>query len=183
MGEMKPKLSIGVCVLISLALVLLGLGYGTYSGFADDRKQAVELLEGENGLAGVMSYRGSDGLNLCVVAERHLAGDSDVAALHALSQKLSDGQGNMAEIAARSKELDALVSAVRQKLVDKDSFRQSERDQRYLAMLESDLNSLAQSDLANTYNKAAEKFNQRLNDTLMGKLARLLGVTPCELYE
>lgn len=180
---MKPRLSIGVCVLISLVLVLVGLAYGTYGGFVDDRAQAVELLEGENGLAGVLSYRGADGLNLCAVAQRHLAGDGDVEALRALARKLADGQGDMAEKTAWNNEMDALVGAIRQKLVDSDSFRASERDQRYLAMLESDLTSLSQSDLKNTYNQAADKFNARLSDTLMGKLARLLGVKPCERYE
>ena len=180
---MKPRLSIGVCVLISLVLVLVGLGYGTYGGYVGDRQQVADLLEGENGLAGVLSYRGADGLNLCVVAQRHLPGDGDVAALRATAQKLANGKGDMAELSSWNGELDAQVSAVRQKLTDSDSFRQSERDQRYLAMLESDLSSLNQSDLAATYNEAAEKFNHRLNDTLMGGLARLLGVKPCELYE
>lgn len=84
---MKLKLPIGVCVLISLALVVFGLIFGTVSGFADERRQVTALLEGENGLMDVLSYRGADGLNLCVVARRHLPqADEDVTALEGRRQ-------------------------------------------------------------------------------------------------
>ena len=92
---MKPKLSIGVCVLISLALVVFGLLFGTMSGYADDRRQVTALLEGNNGLLDVLSYRGADGLNLCVVARRHLSGDAVVAALETAANYLRSGRGGL----------------------------------------------------------------------------------------
>ena len=55
--------------------------------------------------------------------------------------------------------------------------------QRYAAMLESDWKNLTENALFDTYNSAAEEFNHKLTDTPVGKLAGLLGVTPCELYE
>ena len=72
---MKFKLPMGVCVLIAIVLVLFGLGYGTFSGFREDRQQVTQLLSGENGLLDALSYQGADGLNLCVVARRHLPQD------------------------------------------------------------------------------------------------------------
>lgn len=95
---MKLKLPIGVCVLISLALVVFGLIFGTVSGFADERRQVTALLEGENGLMDVLSYRGADGLNLCVVARRHLPqADEDVTALEAAAKALRTAGGKLAD--------------------------------------------------------------------------------------
>ena len=74
---MKFKLPMGVCVLIAIVLVLFGLGYGTFSGFREDRQQVTQLLSGENGLLDALSYQGADGLNLCVVADRHLPGNAN----------------------------------------------------------------------------------------------------------
>ena len=50
-------------------------------------------------------------------------------------------------------------------------------------MLEADLSSLGASQAVSTYNRAASAFNDLLAAPLTGSLARLLGVTPCELYE
>ena len=44
---MKFKLPMGVCIVIAVALVLFGLGYGTFSGFREDRQQVTQLLSGE----------------------------------------------------------------------------------------------------------------------------------------
>ena len=55
---MKFKLPMGVCVLIAIVLVLFGLGYGTFSGFREDRQQVTQLLSGENGLLDALSYQG-----------------------------------------------------------------------------------------------------------------------------
>ena len=54
---MKFKLPMGVCVLIAIVLVLFGLGYGTFSGFREDRQQVTQLLSGENGLLDALSYQ------------------------------------------------------------------------------------------------------------------------------
>ena len=55
---MKFKLPMGVCIVIAVALVLFGLGYGTFSGFREDRQQVTQLLSGENGLLDALSYQG-----------------------------------------------------------------------------------------------------------------------------
>ena len=180
---MKFKLPMGVCIVIAVALVLFGLGYGTFSGFREDRQQVTQLLSGENGLLDALSYQGADGLNLCVVAERHLSGNEDVEALRAVSRKLNAGDETLEEQKKDTEELSVLFARVLEQLRQTDSFRQSQRDQRYAAMLESDWKNLTENALFDTYNSAAEEFNHKLTDTPVGKLAALLGVTPCELYE
>ena len=133
-------------------------------------------FEEANGLLDALSYQGADGLNLCVVAERHLSGNEDVEALRAVSRKLNAGDETLEEQKKDTEELSVLFARVLEQLRQTDSFRQSQRDQRYAAML-------TENALFDTYNSAAEEFNHKLTDTPVGKLAGLLGVTPCELYE
>lgn len=180
---MKRTLPAGICVLIALALVAFGLIYSTLTGYGDERAQVEALWSGENGLSDVLSYRGADGLNLCVVARRHLPqDDADVMALEESADALRRAEGIAVKKEADAA-LQAAFEAVARKLQSSSSFQASERDQRYLSMLEADLNSLGASQAVSTYNRAASGFNDLLAAPLTGALARLLGVSPCELYE
>lgn len=180
---MKPKLSIGVCVLISLALVSFGLLFGTVRGFSDDREHATALLSGEGGLVDVLDYRGADGLNLCVVARRHLSGDADVKDLETAAKNLRSPGASLSQKKQEDARLSAAVILVADKLKEAPSFQQSERDKKYLDMLTTDLNDLARSAVIGTYNEAAKDFNKQLEAPISGTLATLLGVKPCELYQ
>lgn len=182
---MKKSLPISVCILISLALVLFGIVYGTVSGFKDDQEKVTELLTGDNGLEDVLGYRGADGHNLCVVARRHLTEDEDVANLSRIAVILTDESQSLAVRKAENDQLDAAVEAVKAKLSQTPSFLESPRDAKYLTMLESDLKNLSGTgtDKATLYNQAAQEFNQKLQDSLMGKLAQILGVPTLELYQ
>lgn len=180
---MKFKLPISVCVILSLALVLFGVLFGVISGYSDDRAQVAALLEGENGLMDALNYRGADGLNLCVVARRHLTNDADVEALEAAARKLRDAGEGVATKKLENDKLDAAVEAVAQKLGQTAGFLTSERDMKYLAMLTTDMQNLQKSAQIDTYNKGAKDFNAKLNTPVLGDIAKLLGVKPCELYE
>ena len=172
----------GACVLIALALVAFGVLYGTWMGFQDDRADVMALLESENGLMDVLDYRAADGLNLCVVARRHLMGDADVAALETAARTLQSAE-TLAERRTADADLMQAVEAVSAKLAAAESFQQSERDQRYLDMLTADLSRLGSSAAVTTYQQAAQAFNHQLNKPLFGALARLLGMEACPLYE
>ena len=180
---MKKSLPISVCILISLALVLFGLAFGTVKGFGDDKQQVTQLLSGENGLMDVLAYRGADGHNLCVVAGRHLTDDPDVAALSQTAAILTDSTQSLASKKAANDQLDAAVQTVKTKLLESPSFQDSQRDQQYLAMLEGDLKNLTATDKVSLYNQAAEGFNEQLSKGVPGWIATLLGVKPCELYQ
>lgn len=180
---MKTKLPTGISALIALLLVAFGVLYGTWSGFRDDRSDVTALLNSENGLMDVLTYRAADGLNLCVVARRHLsAQDEALAALETSARKLLQSS----DLSVRSRadaDMKAAVTAVSEKLSQTASFQLSERDVRYLAMLTADLNNLGSSAAVSTYNDAAQDFNQQLSAPLFGALARLLGVEACPVYE
>ena len=180
---MKNKLPTALCVVIAVALVAFGLLYGTWSGYREDRARVDELLTMENGLLDVLSYRAADGINLSAVAKRHLpAADEDLIALERYGRELQQ-----AAEARVSTSLDHVVSeaftAVSAKLKENASFRQSQRDQRYLDMLTADFNSLLASDVVTLYNQAAAEFNTRLDAPLSGDLAMLLGIEKCPLYQ
>ena len=88
---MKPKLTLGVSILIALVLVAFGLVYGNVSGYADERAHVTALLEGDGGLETVLGYRAADGLNLCVIAARHLPDAPETPALrHALTPETGE---------------------------------------------------------------------------------------------
>lgn len=176
---MKFRIPTALCVLIALVLVVFGMVYGTWSGYREDRAQVDSLLE--NGLMDVLSYRAADGLNLCVVAGRHLpADDADLLALKNAALELQQADGLRASL---DEKLSAAVENMAAKLRQTPSFQLSERDQRYLDMLLADLSSLRSSDIVDTYNQAADDYNSQLDQPLVGKLAAWLGIEKCPLYE
>jgi hypothetical protein len=179
---MKPKLSIGVSILISLALVVFGVLYGNVSGYAGERAQVAALLEGTGGVGAALQYRASDGLNLCVVAERHIPGDPGVAALREAALALRGAGTTPAELKAKDGALAAAFATLAQTLQQSDSLAASARDTRYLAMLTDDFAQYGQSALYTAYNKAAQAFNQKLAMPVLGDVARFFGVKPCDLY-
>lgn len=180
---MKCKLSVGVSVIFSLALVLFGLLFGTARGFDDDRKQVDELLHGESGLLTVLSLRGADAMNLRVVALRHLEeGDEDVAALFAQAQVLRTMGTSLITLRQADEQLETVAQLVAQKLLSLPEFQQNERDAYYVDMLLTDMKSLARSTVIETYNQAAIDFNSQLQKPISGNLARLVGIKPCEVY-
>lgn len=180
---MKNKLPTGISVLIALVLVASGLLYGTWSGYSRERAEVTALLTSENGLMDVLDYRAADGFNLCVVARRHLdTANESLAALEKAARTLCDNT-DLAVRREADRALGVSASEVSAQLTDSPSFQQDVRDQNYLAMLLSDLNSLSSSAAVTAYNQAAQAFNQQLNAIPFGILAQMMGVDACLLYE
>ena len=179
---MKPRLSTWLALLISFVLVAFGLVYGDVSGYADERAQVNALLEGDNGLLTVAGYRAADGLNLCVVAERHLTGDTDVSALRATARALLADEANPAAVKKLDDALSDAFRTVAAKLSATPGFAADTRDAQYLSMLADDFSLYGRHEIYQTYNDAATAFNQKLSAPVLGDVARLFGVVPCPLY-
>ena len=180
---MKPKLSVWLSLIICLVLLVFGLAYGDVNGYADERAHVNALLEGDSGLLTVVGYRASDGLNLCVVAQRHLNGDPDVAALKNAAEALrADGLGIQA-VKAGDAALARAFSTVADKLKANAEVNAGGRDAQYLALLTADFEAYGQNEIYATYNKAATEFNRKLTTPVLGDVARFFGVKACELYE
>lgn len=179
---MKPKLSLGLSLLIALLLVAFGLVYGSVSGYADERAHVNALLEGDSGLLTVVSYRASDGLNLCVVADRHLTGDARVTELRAAAQALRQTGQTLPTLKQQNDTLNVAFLAVADALRANSRFLASTRDQQYLDMLSADFTQYGEHAIFKTYNTAVETFNQKLSTPVLGDLARFFGIKPCEAY-
>ena len=181
---MKPRLPLGVCIIISLALVIFGLFYGTACGFQNDRAQVDAILSGDEGLLNVLYFRGADGLNLCVVARRHLGkDDATISALETAAKALRSLNNALPEKKRQDDQLSAAVTVLSEKLSTTSSFTQSVRDKAYFDMLVTDMNQLSQTPLLDAYNEAAKGFNKQLSAPISGTIARFLRVKPCELYQ
>ncbi len=178
----KPKLSLWVCVLIALCLVAFGLTFGTVRGYNKERAQVETKLNGDNGLLDALDYRGIDGLNLSVVAARHLADSEDVQRLQAAARVLRDGRASLADKKAADRKLTDAAYDVAKLLKETPSLLESTRDSSYLNQLTDDLSQWALTIENCDYDKAAADFNQSLNDPIGGFFARILGVKPMTLY-
>lgn len=175
------KLSAALCAVLAVVFVAFGLLFGTWRGYREDRAQVEAMVTMENGLMDVLAYRAADGLNLCAVAKRHLpAGDERLDTLENIARTLQQAETFRPALDA---ELAKAVDAVSAGLEQLESFQQSQRDQRYLAMLKADLSSLRASEIVNAYNQAAEAFNRQLDEPVSGHLAKLLGFEKCPLYQ
>lgn len=180
---MKKRLPVGVGALIALALVAYGIFYGTWAGYREERQTVMELFAAENGLRDVLHYRAADGLNLCVVARRHLGAENEaVQALEAAARALQSAEEPEACILG-DESMNPLIRTLIGELTETDSYQASERDRRYLDMLIADLNSLSAGAAATGCSEAARQFNSRLETPLLGDLAAWLGVEPFPLYE
>lgn len=179
---MKPKLTVGVSILISLALLAFGLVYGSVSGYADERAHVAALLDGDNGIASALGYRASDGLNLCVVAGRHIASDPTVATLKQAALALRTQGQTATTLRAQDEALQTAFTAVATALRADPGFTADTRDPKYLDMLAADFAEYAQSPIFQAYNEAAVAFDQKLQTPVLGDIARFFGVTPCERY-
>ena len=175
------KLSIGWCIVISLVLVVFGLSFGTVNGYNDDRAHVTALLEGDSGLMTVVGYRAADGLNLCVVAERHLSGDADVQTLRNAANALRAETKSLSAMKRADDALSAAFETVAKKLRANDGFNAAARDKNYLALLSSDFEQYGRHAIYATYNQAATDFNAKLEQNL-GFVAKFFGVKACELF-
>jgi len=173
------KLSAGMSILITVVLILAGLCLGAVRGFNKERAEVIGLLDGKSGLSDALMYRGADGMNLYAVAERHIPGTQELEELRSVSAGMTAPGGTLAEKQELDGKLDGCVSAVLLLLEGTESYQASQRDQQYVTMLKNDMSELSGHSYYTEYSAAAEAFNQKLESSLMGKLASLLGVKPC----
>lgn len=176
---MKRKLSIGVCILISLALVVFGLIFGTIRGYNEERAQVTQRLDK---LEDVLGYMAGDGHNLCVVAGRHLQDDEDVKRLSIAAGKLGNAQNTLKEREKGMNELSDAARAVSEKLGKSASFLQSKRDVEYLKTILNDLDEMSNSQNIENYNAAVDNYNESLKDPVGGFLASILGIKRMEHF-
>jgi len=171
----KGVLSTVMCVLLALALAAFAVGSGAVRGWSGEREKALHILTGDSRMAGTLANRAMDAANLAVVAARHLPQeDVHLQALRHAHQVLTGGHAAAAELAQADAALTETALALAEALPQLATVQASQRDQVYIATL---TRTLAEgTDASGAYLAAAEDFNARMQRSLTGRLAMLLGV-------
>lgn len=176
--KVKSVLSWILCaVLVGCALCI---------GFARDwQKQRTEVLNAlaeDSALVEQLQNRAMDAANLAVVVARHL--DQEDAALGVLRESstlLLSGETKPEVLLAADEGLTRAAASLRETLLPRPSVQASARDQAYISTLTRTLSEGA--DIASAYRTLVEDFNQRLNNSVTGAIARLLGVQPLSILQ
>ena len=166
--------------ILSVVLVILficaALCVGSFRGWARERDKAAELLSSSD-LAQVVDTRAMDAMNLSVVAKRHLPEtDSDLVKLIESADMMLRSGNNMRTRVVYDDPLVKAAASLAERLPALPSVQASARDQAYITTLTRALMSGDSS--LEAYNKITREFNNRMNDSLTGKLAMLLGLKP-----
>lgn len=173
----RSPLSIITSVLLVIVFLAAALCVGSVRGWARDRGKAAEALSASSELGQMLEERGMDAANLAVVAARHLSEtDADLTRLReASSLLLSSAASSNVKLAAdvMATEAAAHLAGV---LPELDSVKASARDQAYISTLTRTLG--ATSNARAAHDEACNAFNQRMQASLTGRLAMLLGVQP-----
>ncbi|MDD4081109.1 MAG: hypothetical protein PHP02_06815, partial [Eubacteriales bacterium] len=153
---------------------------GAVKGFRQEKAQVENAL---GSLGPVFTTRVETGNNLLTVAHRHLPpGDERVEAVARDVRELS-AQESLPFRAEANTRLEENAKVLLAHLENTPSVQADSRDLSYVTgLLPQALDQSAQWTDAGSYNQAALAFNDRLNGTFAGFLARLLGETEAQLF-
>lgn len=174
---MKETLSNVLCMALTVVLVVGAILLGAVRGWSGEREAALHSVSAGGELSALLENRAMDAANLYVVAARHLpAADETLTALANCRDTLMDERADGQSLALADAALTETALALAEKLPALDSVQQSVRDQAYISTLTRTLGEA--TNLTRSYAAIVEDFNARLNGSLTGKLAMLLGVQP-----
>lgn len=177
------KLKTGTAVLITACLVVFAFVFGAYQGWTNEKAQVNEAYPG---LESMLQYRVEAANNLLTVARRHLSADDELVKKVAEDKDALSGRQGLKEMkkkAAANEKLTEDAEALLQKLAATDSVRTYNRDLMYVEntirqqFSESELKAAGAQ-----YNEAAKAFNDSLQGSFSGWIARLLRVGPVEEF-
>lgn len=177
---MKGKLSTTLSVILCVLLLLLALSVGAVRGWTQEREEAA--MDADYALYASVKESiadfAMDAANLAVVAQRHLPKDHpDVQVLRDAftAYKRLSHRGVEATVPALQ-EAAEVAARLSVSLPQLESVRQSARDTAYVSTLCAALANVP--DVTSASQSYYERFNQRMEASLTGRLAMLLGVKP-----
>lgn len=174
---MKNVLTTALAVFAAIVLAAGAVCIGAVNGWKSEREEALSVGETNAELAAVLETRAMDAANLAVVAARHLPeDDKQLALLRDAQAVLWKGSGSMQEMITADALITEIAGAFGKSLPALPSVQASQRDQVYVSMLTRTLSEGESA--AALFRLSANDFNTRLNASLTGRLAQLLGVEP-----
>ena len=172
------KLKTGWAIAIMVILIVVGVVFGAYRGWTDERALVNETRAG---LESMLQTRVESAYNVLAVAKRHVPVTDEAYQRVAQDLKaLEDKSDNLAPRAQANDALTVDAAALLDKLSQLDSVKNDSRDNMYVtSYLPQMLAQSEQKTAGAAYNQAAADFNSRMSKTFSGWLARtLLGVKP-----
>lgn len=173
---MKDTLTTILCVLLTIAMVAGAVCIGAVRGWNGEQRDTLRILSAGGELNEPLRLRAMDAANLAVVASRHLTDDPDVIALRQAYSTVCKVNSSAADRAQADAAISAAAASLARKLPELSSVQASQRDQAYISALTRTLSQPTGS--ADAFSAAVEDYNRRLQSSLTGKLAMLLGVEP-----
>ena len=174
------KLRTGTAFLLMVILVVLSVGFGAYRGWSQERAKVEETYAG---LESMLRTRVESAYNVLAVAGRHL--DSEDENVRRVRQDRDALEGTLG-LDQKARANDALTqdaAALLQKLSALPSVQGDSRDKMYVDSYLPQMMAQSEEKTAGAnYNSAAREFNQKLNSTFSGFLAKLMGIKPAEEF-
>ena len=177
------KLRTGWVFALMVCLMLFSVGFGAYRGWSQERARVEESYAG---LESMLQTRVESACNVLAVAKRHVNGDGEGQRLLRLVEQTRDvleGGAPLSEKADANARLTACVGDLLRHLSTLDSVQADSRDKMYVeSYLPQMMEQSEEKTAGANYNAAAREFNQKLNGTFSGWLARLMGIQPAEEF-
>ena len=175
------KLKTGTAIVIMVVLVIGSVLYGAYKGWTEEKSHVDATYAG---LESMLQTRVETAYNILTVARRHLPETDE--GVQRVSMALGQLDNAYTDLGRKAQANDALAqdaSALLKALSQLDSVKTDSRDEMYVNNYLPHM--LAESEAKTegaAYNQAAAEFNSRINRTFSGFLAKLMGVTPAEVF-
>jgi hypothetical protein len=175
------KLRTGWALVLMVILVVLSIGFGAYRGWSQERAKVEETYAG---LESMLRTRVESAYNVLAVAGRHLSADDPSLQAVASLRDALETAGNPLAVKANSNErLSSTVTELLSHLAALDSVQRDSRDKWYVeSYLPQMMEQSEEKTAGANYNSAAREFNQKLNSTFSGFLAKLMGIRPAEEF-
>lgn len=174
------KLRSGVAFLLMLCMILFSLGFGAYRGWSEERAQVDETYAG---LQAMIRARVESAYNLLTVASRHMPETDETVMAVTQARKILEGKDPLAQKALANDSLTRNANELLKKLAALESVRQDSRDLMYVeSYLPQMLSESEERTAGANYNIAAAEFNQQLQNSFSGFIARMLGIKPAEEF-
>ena len=177
---MKNILTTALAILAAIVLTAFAVCIGSVNGWRGERDEALSFDSHNADLTALVDTRAMDAANLAVVAARHLPEDDKfLTILRDARDVILSGKADMASVLHADAAITDAAAQLARSLPTLATVQAAPRDTVYISMLTSTLTS-GQS-AASLFEGVASNFNSRMQSSLTGRLAMLLGVNPLEI--
>ena len=174
------KLRAGAAFLILVCVVIFSLCFGAYRGWSQERSRVEENYAG---LESMLRTRVESAYNVLTVARRHLNETDEALQSVIRDRNILEGKYSLSEKARANEALTRDAGELLQKLAGLESVSRDERDSMYVTSYLPQMLTESEAKAAGAnYNSAAAEFNEKLQSTFSGWIARVLGIRAAEEF-